>query len=301
MVYPFPTRLSTRHEENASSTHLFPLCREWDANRLVGGESTLQRMCKSCLLLLSVPAVHREAATHASAVLVRLALASWRASGRWPSSSFLSSIETAPAAAAAGGAERRSESHSSFPEQERGANLRLADAAAMVSKSFFPDRQGGGAGTDDVADRTAALVAGFMPLPPSSSLAVCRALLHIVHPRVLLAGLEAEEEPAEGCPPAIAAEGSRAVERVDLEGTTVEAGATRRASLMLGPIFSVMLRHGGARSALSLRFIALQVRMVNVCCRWRWQWRRRCLPITTQFFRQASLERFKPNRMGSPG
>lgn len=134
----------------------------------------------------------------------------------------------------------------------------------MISKSFFPDRQGRGAETDDAADGTAAVDARFMPLPPSSSLAVCRALLHIVHPRVLLAGFGAEEEPAEGRPPAMMAEGSRGKASVDLEGTTAERGATRWESLMLGPIFRVILRHGGASSGLSLRFLALQVRMVNV-------------------------------------
>lgn len=130
----------------------------------------------------------------------------------------------------------------------------------MVSKSFFPDLQGQGARTDDAADGTTALVAGFMPLLPSSSLAVCRALLHIVHPRVLLAGFGPEQEPSEGRPPVIVAESGRELENVDSGGTTVEGGATRQGCLMLGPIFSVILRHGGASSGLSLRFLALQVR-----------------------------------------
>lgn len=269
----------------------FPPCREWDPNRLAGGESTLQRMCKSCLLLLSVPTVHREAATHAAAVLVRLALASWRASGRWPRSDLFSSMETVPTAAPAASATAAAaastatgevdtaEPHSSVPQQ---ASLRLEGAATVLSKSFFPNRQGQRVGTDGVADGTAALVAGFMPLPSSSSLAVCRALLHIVHPRVLLAACAPEEETAEGRPPAMVTEGCHGLERetaegggvgregnreiVYLEGTTAEKGATRRGSLLLGPIFSMILRHGGASSGLSLRFLALQVRMVNVCC-----------------------------------
>lgn len=240
----------------------FSPCREWDANRLAGGESTLQHMCKSCLLVLLVPTVHREAATHASAVLVRLTLASWTASGRWPSSSFFSSIETVPqaAAAAAGGELGGSESHGSVRDKEKGATLRVAGAAAVMAKSFFPGRQGWGAGTDDAADGTAALVAGFMPLPPGSSLAVCRALLHIVHPRVLLAGLCSEEESTGGRPLATVAEGRRGGGSDGVEGATVQGGATRWGSLMLGPIFSVTLRHGGASSGLSLRFLALQVR-----------------------------------------
>lgn len=170
-------------------------------------------------------------------------------------------METVPPAAAAGGEVGGSESHSSVPEQERGVPLRLAGAAAMIAKSFFPGRQGRGAGTDDAADSTATLVAGFMPLPPSSSLAVCRALLHIVHPRVLLAGLGAEEGPAEVCPPAMVAEGRRGGDIDGVEGATAEGGATRRRrSLMLGHIFGVISRHGGASSGLSLRFLALQVR-----------------------------------------
>lgn len=250
-------------------------------------------MCKSCLLLLSVPTLHREAATHASAVLVRLALASWRASGRWPSRAFFASMETAPlqapppapalaSPAAATGQVGACESHSSVPEQGRGATARLAAAATTISKSFFPYRRGQGAGTDDAADGTAALISGFMPLPPSSSLAVCRALLHIVHPRVLLEGLD----PEEGAPEAAmvanigpglgreTAEGGGVGrewdhESVDFEGTAVEGGTARRGSLMLGAIFGVILRYGGASSGLSLRFLALQVRAVNVfesCC-----------------------------------
>eukprot|EP00903_Cladosiphon_okamuranus_P018216 g16755.t1 len=244
-----------------ATASLMSLTTEWDANRLVGGESTLQRMLMSCLLLLSVPTVHREAATHASTVLVHLALASWRAGGRWPSSFFFSSTEAAPAvpAAATPGRAVGSESHSSVPEQARGATQPLAGAAVMVSQSFFAARQGRRAVADDAADGTAAIVAQFMPLPPISSLAVCRALLHILHPRVLLAGLGAKEESAEGCPFAMVAEDMRCEGSVDLGGTTVERGATRRESLMLGPILRMILRHGGSSSGLSLRFLALQI------------------------------------------
>lgn len=244
---------------------LFLPCREWDANRLARGESTLQRMCNSCLLVLSVPAVvHRETATHASAVLVRSALAIWRANGRWPSSSFFVSTEPMPILAAVAAAEEAGSSEP-IPEQEEGATPRLAGAAGLISQSFFPGRQGRGAGTDDAADATTALVAGFMPLPPSSSLAVCRALLHIVHPRVLLAGFAPDEEPAEGRPPVMANEKRREKESADIERPTGEGGATRQGNLMLGPIFSVILRHGSASSGSSLRFLALQVRMTIKC------------------------------------
>eukprot|EP00752_Nemacystus_decipiens_P004263 g3894.t1 len=241
-----------------ATASLVSLNTEWDANRLPEGESTLQRMRQSCLLVLSVPSVHREAATHASAVLVHLTLSSWRASGRWPPSSFFSSMESSPATAATAAAVGKVigfEAHSSVPEQERAATLRLAGAAAMIAKSFFPGRQRWGAATDDAADATAALVARFTPLPPSSSLAVCRALLHIIQPRVLLAGFGPEEEQAPGRPAAMVA----VVDSVDLEAAAVEGGATRRESLLLGPVFNVILRHGGANSGLSLRFLALQV------------------------------------------
>lgn len=246
----------------------------------------MRRMCKSCLLLLSLPTVHREGATHASTVLVHLALASWRASGRWPPCEGSPPVD---AAAATPGASKPQSS--APPREERGAGLRLSRAATSVSRSFFPtavkgpaDDGGAGRGAGDTDSGAAAaadaLIAGFVPLlPPAPALAVCRALLHVVQPRVLLASLgpEGEGRPAEAARRpaalAVAAEGGGRGLRTeagagggvggggDLAGVGLEeGGATGGGSLMLGPILRVVLRHGGAGSGLSLRFLALQVR-----------------------------------------
>lgn len=242
----------------------------------------MRRTCKSCLLLLSVPTVHREAATHASIVLVHLARASWRASGRWPLCAASPSVDAAAATADA------SKPQSSAPREERGADLRLSRAATTVSRSFFPTTTKGpgedgvaGEGAGETDNGTAdALIAGFMPLlPPAPALAVCRALLHVVHPRVLLANLGQEgegrlAEAARPAAPAVAGEGGGRGLRTeteaggdvdggsDLAGVELEeGGATGGRSLMLGPILRVVLRHGGAGSGLSLRFLALQVRV----------------------------------------
>ena len=259
--------------------------REWDAGLLAGDNepTAVRRMCKSCLLLLSVPTVHREAATHASAVLVHLALASWRASGRWPSrDDGLPSADTAAATADASKPQRSVPP----PEEKSGAGLRLAAAATVVSRSFFPAERGpsggGREGADADDDGTAALIAGFMPLPPAPGLAVCRALLHVVPPRVLLASLGPEGGPpaeARAPPAAVVEAGGRGLgaeetgaggcvgEAGGLAGAGLEGGgAASGENLMLGPILRVILRHGGASSGLSLRFLALQVRAGSQRC-----------------------------------
>lgn len=69
-----------------------------------------------------------------------------------------------------------------------------------------------------------------MPLPPSSSLALCRALIHHVNPHLLL--------------------------------TTYgyEGGASSKGNLLVGPILRVILSQSGADSGPQLRFFSLQVR-----------------------------------------
>ncbi|CAM9221310.1 unnamed protein product [Ectocarpus fasciculatus] len=264
---------------------LMSLTKEWNANHLPRGESTLRRVGQSCLLLLSTPAVHRECSTHASAVLVHSAVASWRSSRGWSSDDFFPPVGTAaPVAApsvpntaeatatavalppppppspskaklapkstalgtatasarttAAGSAVYPSASH----RQEGAARtLRLTRAANTIKASFFAD------GTDRTiagsgdTDEVAVLLAGFMPLPAGSRLAVCRALFHILDPSVLLAVF-----------------GSQAT----TEGNGRSEGQGREAGtggLMFGPILRSILARSGADSGLSLRFFALQV------------------------------------------
>ncbi|CAN0161291.1 unnamed protein product [Ectocarpus sp. 6 AP-2014] len=264
---------------------LMPLTREWHANQLSRGGSTLRSMCQSCLLLLSIPAIHRECSTHASAVLVHSAVANWRSRRGWPSDDFCPPVGTAaPAAApsvpttaetaatavelppapmpppseakpapkstaigtateatpttAAGSGVYLSASH-----HQGGAarTLRLTLAANTINASFFSD------GTEKTitgsgdTDGVTALLAGFMPLPAGSRLAVCRALFHILDPSVLLAVL-GSQVPTEG--------------NVMSEEPGRGAGA---GGLMFGPILRAILVRSEADSGLSLRFFALQV------------------------------------------
>ncbi|CAM9242712.1 unnamed protein product [Ectocarpus sp. 4 AP-2014] len=264
---------------------LMPLTREWHANQLSRGGSTLRRMCQSCLLLLSTPAIHRECSTHASAVLVHSAVANWRSSTGWPLDDFCPPVGTAaPAAApsvpftaettatavelppppppppsetkpapkstakgtateatpttAAGSGVYPSASH-----HQGGAarTLRLTLAANTINASFFSDgTEKTIAGSGDT-DGVTALLAGFMPLPAGSRLAVCRALFNILDSSVLLAVL-----------------GSHA----PTEGNGMSEGPGRGAGaggLMFGPILREILGRSGADSGLSLRFFALQV------------------------------------------
>ncbi|CAN0093790.1 unnamed protein product, partial [Laminaria digitata] len=98
----------------------------------------------------------------------------------------------------------------------------------------------GGRGHDHAdADGMRALLASFLPLPPGSGVAVCRALLHIVDPGVLLvrAGFKS---------------GST-------EGGTGVTGKVGKGNLLLGPILNAILSRCGSESGLQLRFFALQV------------------------------------------
>ncbi|CBJ32757.1 conserved unknown protein [Ectocarpus siliculosus] len=269
---------------------LMPLTREWHANQLSRGGSTLRRMCQSCLLLLSIPSIHRECSTHASAVLVHSAVANWRSSRGWPSDDFCPPVGTAaPAAApsvpttaettatavelpppptpppsgakpapkstaiatateatpttAAGSGVYLSASH-----HQGGAarTLSLTLAANTINASFFSDgTEKAIAGSGDT-DGVTALLAGFMPLPAGSRLAVCRALFHILDPSVLLAVL-GSQVPTEG--------------NVMSEEPGRGAGA---GGLMFGPILRAILVRSEADSGLSLRFFALQVLEVTM-------------------------------------
>ncbi|CAN0488263.1 unnamed protein product, partial [Ectocarpus sp. 12 AP-2014] len=119
--------------------------------------------------------------------------------------------------------------------------LRLTLAANTINASFFTDgTEKTIAGSGDT-DGVTALLAGFMPLPAGSRLAVCRALFHILDSSVLLAVL-GSQAPTEG--------------NGMSEGPGRGAGA---GGLMFGPILRAILVRSGADSGLSLRFFALQV------------------------------------------
>lgn len=191
--------------------------------QLPDGDATPRRMCELCLALLSTPTAHREAVTHASAVLVHLAMASWRASNPRPLDA--ATLDPAKISNASNAPGVRRQGGESIPECNK--------TAAAISESFFaePEEQ-----RDDYNDDTmSALLLSSMPLPPSSGLAVCRALLNIVDPCVLLASCD--------------------LKRPSFEGL-VDRG---RGNLFLGPILHEILRRSGADSHLQLRFFALQV------------------------------------------
>lgn len=106
----------------------------------------------------------------------------------------------------------------------KGCSQQLEVAASVIGDSFFADHGSG----QSAGDMMCELLVAFMPLPPSSTLAVCRALMHIASPHILLAAYESS------C------------------GTF--------ANLFTGPILHVILRNGDADKGLQLRFLALQVK-----------------------------------------
>lgn len=202
---------------------------------LPGSDPAARSMCKRCLILLSIPTAHRETITHASAVLIHLATASWRANHRCPT--LVGTLDTtdlsdAPSTVSVGGGS------SCEPSGARGGCVNPASpaverlAASTIMGSFFPDRDQ----STDVNDMSV-LVASFMPLPPRSSLAVCHALVHVVQPSVLLASCDVKNCQTD---------------------TAVESKG--KGNLLFGPILRVIMRCGGAKSELQLRFFALQVR-----------------------------------------
>lgn len=179
---------------------------------------------------MSTPTVRGEALTHASTVLVHLAVVSWKASGRWPLDAAI--MDTAEI----------SDNPSVHP-QAGGIQHLLATAASTIAASLFPafgseeEKQTTRYLCDDVVGGgISELLASFMPLPPSSALALCRALIHVVNQRVLL------------------------VSYVVQDPTEPAAAAVSTGNLLLGPILRTVLRLTGAESCLQQRFFALQVR-----------------------------------------
>lgn len=208
--------------------------REWDMRRLPGGDPTARSICKQCLIVLAIPTAPREAITHASAVLIHLATASWRASHLYPTTlaGVLDTRETpeAPSTVGSGGPSGQSEAQGGYPDPSSSPGASTL-AASKILGTFFPD----GEESAQVSDRMSVLVASFMPLPPRSSLAVCHALVHVVEPPVLVASCDAEDR------------------RTD---RAVAGGG----NLLLGPVLTAILSCGGAESELQMRFFALQVR-----------------------------------------
>ena len=194
-------------------------------------------MCELCLLVLSTPTVQREAITHASTVLVHVGMASWRGRGRWPRHSAASDTTRATISDA------DTTPPSGHGQEEVSSQLTQA-ASTMLFDCFF-SRGKGGRGHDHHhadADETRTLLASFLPLPPGSAVAVCRALLHIVDPGVLLVRADFRN-----C-------GST-------DGGDGVIGKVGEDNLLLGPILNAILSRCGSESGLQLRFFALQVRL----------------------------------------
>lgn len=207
--------------------------------RLPHSDFTATHMCELCLLVLSTPTVQREAITHASTVLVHVAMASWRGSCRWP-----------PGSAASDTARTTTSDADTTPpsarDQQEVTSQLTQVASTMIFKSFFSGNKGRRGHDEDHhadADETRTLLASFLPLPPCSGIAVCRALLHIVDPSVLLVR-DAFNRWTGG--------GSRATGKVGND------------NLFGGPILNAILSRCGSESALQLRFFALQVRLATV-------------------------------------
>jgi len=163
-------------------------------------------MCEASLVLLSNTAVDNEAMTHASAVLIHLAIASWRTRGRWPEDAATSAVGDTKDTVG------------------KGCSQQLKVAASTVVESLFLGHDFGQTECDIMSE----LLRSFMPLPPSSSLAVCRAMMHIASPHILLA--------------------------------TYKSDCASISNLFTGPILHMILRNGSAEKTLQLRFLSLQVR-----------------------------------------
>lgn len=209
--------------------------------RLPQGGVTARHMCFLCLLVLSTPTVQREAMTHASTVLVHVAMASWRGSGRWPTGSTASDTTRTTT----------SDADTTVPPSGRGqeeVSSQLTQAAStMIFDSFFSgDEEGQGNDEHEHADAdgTRTLISSFLPLPPGSGVAVCRALLHIVDPGVLLVRGDFNNG-------------------VSTEGSSGLFGKVGKDNLLLGPILKAILSRCGSESGLQLRFFALQVRLAR--------------------------------------
>lgn len=119
---------------------------------------------KLCLELLSASSSPREVLTHASGVLVSMAIAAWRAHKLWPVGGFASGELDNPVVTEDSSA-----------------------AAAMIATYFFGC--GGGGSSDDMGD----LLMTFMPLPSYSTLAVSRAIIYRVCSSVLLCTVDSNE------------------------------------------------------------------------------------------------------------
>lgn len=193
-------------------------------------------MCELCLLVLSTPTVQRETITHASTVLIHVVMASWRGRGRWPPCSAAS--DTTRARTTICNADTTPPSGRKLEE----ASSQLTQAAStMLFDCFFSGGEGGrGHGHHHAdADEMRTLLVSFLPLPPDSGVAVCRALLHIVDPGVLLVRADCRKSDSTG--------GGGVIGKVDED------------NLLLGPILNAILSRCGSESGLQLRFFALQV------------------------------------------
>lgn len=208
--------------ENSILDHAAAI-RTWDLAGLRDGRVTALRLSESCLHLLSAPSAPREALTHASGVLVNMAVALWKSSGLWP-------LEAAPDTRCDGLRASITESEESSSHRvdlsvlDRSLGVRPANLAASLM-----GHPSGQPGTDEVR----ALVLEFVPLPPESVLALCRALLHTVGDSVLLSSCESWAR----------------------DGKTTSSGVC----LFAGPILEAILEGFDAAGGVQLRFKALQV------------------------------------------
>lgn len=182
-----------------------PTIRYFDTDKFPGGDAAMRRMCKICLMLLSNATIHRETITHASAVLMHLTIAYWRAHERWPGDTDVPSVVGIDSA------------------MDKGCSQKLKVAPSMIVESFFADH-----GSGQSEDKMGELIVAFMPLPPSSTLAVCRALMHIANPHILFA--------------------------------VYESSCGTLDNLFTGPILHTILGNSDADKGLQLRFFALQVK-----------------------------------------
>lgn len=256
LLLSYALGIELSQSSQTSSSLPFRATREWDVRRLPQGDITARRLCSLCLLVLSTPTVQREAATHASAVLVHVATASWRGSGQCPPTSTASDTtrtttsdeDTTPPSA-----RRKKEAPSHLTKAAASVACELEEVSSQLTKgaakticeSFFFGHEAdrGHDGAD--ADGTRALLASFLPLPPGSSIAVSRALLHIVDPSVLLVRADIGSWTKGG-------------------GDGGIVGKIGTDNLLLGPILTTILARCGSESGLQLRFLALQVILATV-------------------------------------
>lgn len=200
-----------------------------------GGDPAALRVSAVCLKVLLAPAATREAITHASSSLISLAIASWRSDGFWPQDEPATIDNTA----------KPNTGHDSEDCYEHDAVGGFDCACSVLCAAFFPAGQEESSppqrqqrnGRVSSGNSMTTLLASFMPLPPRATLAICRAIVHIVSPAILLAS----------------------VVSTDIGGNSRESNRDGGACLLAGPVLRGILLWCGARSQLQLRFFALQV------------------------------------------